>query len=75
MLGKEHLILFILLFFLFSTKTVYAYLDPGTGSYLFQIIIATILGLLMTLKISWRKVNSFLKRILKQRKSTNNDVK
>ena len=33
-----------------------AYLDLGTGSYVAQILIATLLGGLVTLKIYWKKL-------------------
>jgi len=37
----------------------YAYLDPGTGSYIFQLLIAGLFGLLFVLKIYWNRVKSF----------------
>ena len=37
-----------------------AYVDPGTGSYLLQLLIATILGSLFAIKIYWRKIINFL---------------
>ncbi len=40
----------------------YAYLDPGTGSYLFQIIVAALLGMPFAVKIFWRKVVAIFKR-------------
>ena len=38
-----------------------AYLDPGTGSYLFQLLIAGVLAGLVTLKLTWRNVMAWLK--------------
>ena len=38
----------------------YAYLDPGTGSYIFQLLIAGLLGLAFLLKVYWNKVKSFV---------------
>jgi len=49
----------------------YAYLDPGTGSFFFQLIIAAILGGLFTLKLFWVKIKSAFLRafpFLKKRK-------
>ena len=40
---------------------VYAYLDPGTGSYVFQILMATSLGVLYAIKLFWRHGRSCLK--------------
>ncbi len=36
-----------------------AYLDPGTGSYLFQILIAGLIGGLFAIKIFWVKIKGF----------------
>jgi len=37
-----------------------AYVDPGTGSYFLQILIAGMLGAAFTVKLYWRKIKSFL---------------
>jgi hypothetical protein len=44
--------------------TAYAYLDPGTGSYLVQLLVAGILGALYLVKIYWNKIRDTFKRIL-----------
>ena len=36
-----------------------AYLDPGTGSFLFQTVIAVVLGAAFTLKTYWQRVKGF----------------
>ncbi len=57
--------LLFVLAFLFSTPShVQAYLDPGTGSYVTQIIIGIILGGLYAVKIYWRKIVNFYKVII-----------
>lgn len=44
------------------TQNAYAYLDLGTGSYFFQIIISFIVGGLFSIKLFWKKIkNKFLK--------------
>lgn len=54
-------IIFIIAFFLFFTKPVLAYLDPGSGSFIFQVVVATILGGIFSLKMYFRKLkNIFL---------------
>ena len=40
-------------------KYIFLYLDPGSGSYLLQVIIAAILGGLMFFKNFWIKIKSF----------------
>lgn len=50
-------------FYLVLTREVYAYLDPGTGSYILQLVIAGILGVLFAVKMFWVKVKSFFVNI------------
>ena len=50
-------------FYLVLTREVYAYLDPGTGSYILQLVIAGILGGLFAVKMFWVKVKSFFVNI------------
>ena len=38
---------------------VHAYLDPGTGSYLFQILIAALVGGLFAVKLFWGRIKAF----------------
>jgi hypothetical protein len=40
-----------------------AYLDPGSGSYIIQLIIAGFMGALFMLGIYWRRVKAYLKNI------------
>lgn len=47
---------FIILFFCVFTQDAYAYLDPGTGSYFLQILIASLLGALFFIKSFWRVI-------------------
>ena len=44
---------------LLLSDNVYAYIDPATGSYIFQLILAGLLGALFTLKIFWKSVKNF----------------
>ncbi len=38
------------------------YLDPGSGSFILQILIATIVGSLFLVKVYWNKLKAFFKR-------------
>jgi len=42
----------------------YAYLDPGTGSYIFQILIAVFLGGLFAIKLFWGRIKNFCLRLM-----------
>ena len=47
--------------FLFFPATAQAYIDPGTGSYVLQLLLAGFLGALFALKVFWRRVVGFLR--------------
>jgi len=44
---------------LFPTKA-YAYLDPGAGSSILQLLIASLLGTLYAAKLHWTRIKSLL---------------
>jgi hypothetical protein len=46
----------------------HAYLDPGTGSYMLQIVIAGIVSALFTLKLFGRKLVAFFSELFKGKK-------
>ncbi len=39
-----------------------AYLDPGTGSFVLQLLIAGFLGLVLAIKIFWNRIVTFFRR-------------
>jgi hypothetical protein len=41
-------------------RQAHAYLDPGTGSYVLQILIAGLIGLSFALKMYYRNLKAFL---------------
>ena len=58
-----NLLIAIILMLLILPQSSYAYLDPGTGSYIIQIIIAGFLGGIFALKIFWKQIKVFFKKI------------
>ncbi len=44
------------------TRNAYAYIDPGTGSYLLQILIASVVSGLFFVKLWWAKIKAFVFR-------------
>lgn len=46
----------------FQTRA-YAYLDPGSGSYLFQIMLASFVGTAFAVKAYWIQIKNFLKKL------------
>jgi hypothetical protein len=41
----------------------YAYLDPGTGSYIFQLLLAAFVGLAFVIKVFWARIKGFFAKI------------
>ena len=60
-----------LILFLWSIKDAHAYIDPGTGSYIIQVIIGGALGAAFALKVYWRKIKFYFANLLS--KQTKND--
>lgn len=50
---------FLCLFCLFSVQEVYSYIDPGTGTYLIQLLIASFAAVLYFVKVFWSQIKSF----------------
>lgn len=46
------------------TPPAHAYLDPGTGSYIFQLLLAAVVGLAFVVKVFWGRIKSFFSRLL-----------
>ena len=58
----------IALFCFITPNRLYGYLDAGTGSYMVQIIIAFAAGGAFAIKIFWRRIYGFIKRIFSKNK-------
>ena len=61
--------LFVLFFLDLFTPKAYAYLDPGMGSSIFQIMIAVIVGGLFALKLFRAKIVLFFTKLFSRRKN------
>ncbi len=59
----------IILLSLALAKPAHAYLDPGTGSYLIQILIGFAAGGAYLVKLFWRQITGFFKKIFSKKKS------
>ncbi len=49
---------------LMSSRPAYAYIDPGTGSYVLQMLIAVLLAALFALKQYWARIKDFFRNKL-----------
>lgn len=50
--------------FIFSAKPASAYIDPGTGSIMLQIIIGSLLAAFFIIKSSWQSLTLLIKRVV-----------
>jgi hypothetical protein len=50
------------LFVFIAVKDVFAYLDPGTGSYMLQIIVGAFAAGFFVIKHYWTRIKTMLKR-------------
>jgi hypothetical protein len=46
----------------------YAYLDPGTGSYFLQLMVAGLLGASFALKVFWKRIRSAFRSFFSKEK-------
>lgn len=58
------LVLGYLLILLFVPFTTQAYLDPGAGSYVVQVLVAGLLAIGVTVRVYWRSISRFARRLL-----------
>ena len=72
--GKKWGMFFIAVLFtcLFFPERSYAYIDPGTGSYVIQLLLAAVVGGLFALKIFWKNVKTFFKNLFQGGKKPEN---
>lgn len=57
---KSPLFLLIIIGLMLSSAPAFAYIDPGTGSFLVQGIIAVFIGVGVTGKLYWHKIKAML---------------
>ena len=54
---------------LIINSSILAYLDPGSGSFILQLILASLVGSLFLFKNFWKKLLSFLRGIFSRDRS------
>lgn len=68
----QQLILVGILFTIF-TKPAHAYLDPGTGSFLLQVIVGGFLGGVFIIKGYWQRISAFFTKKKSNQSSTSTE--
>ena len=64
---------FSILYIIIVYQPAYAYIDPSTGSYLLQLLLAGLLGALFAVKMFLRNLKSYFSNLLNKGESLNND--
>jgi len=59
---------FILLQFIFI-QNLFAYLDPGTGSYILQLLMMVLVGGVVAIKTFWQSIKNFISSIFNKNHS------
>ncbi|MCU0244827.1 MAG: hypothetical protein MUE80_08955 [Acidobacteria bacterium] len=54
--------------------TAAAYIDPGTGSYVLQVAVAVLVGLAFSIKVFWKKIAAFLRKVFAGKKGGGADA-
>ena len=65
-------VIFLFIFYVITAKRAYAYLDPGSGSFMFQLLVGAILGGLFTIKIYFKKIKLFFIKLFNKQKKDKN---
>lgn len=50
-----------------SSSGAYAYIDPGTGSYVLQVVVASVLAAAFVVKSTWRSIRDAVVRRIGKR--------
>jgi hypothetical protein len=66
-------LVFVVLLLVASTQVAYAYVDPGTGSYVIQILIAALVGAAFAVRVYWNKIKGLFSRSSSEEQGTESD--
>jgi hypothetical protein len=54
------------LLLLVFARNLYAYIDPGTGSYFLQLLMASLLGASFAIKLYWKRIKTFFANVMRK---------
>ncbi|GAH84215.1 unnamed protein product [marine sediment metagenome] len=61
------------LFVLVLTRQAYGYIDPGTGSFILQVLLASLLGTAVAVKMFWRQIVGYFGKLFSRRRKDDPD--
>ena len=59
-MNYSNFIFFLIIIFSLTIANMYGYIDPGTGSYIIQVLIAGTAAGLYTIKVYWKSIKTFV---------------
>ncbi|MEX2599370.1 MAG: hypothetical protein WD533_06910 [Dehalococcoidia bacterium] len=71
--GVTNAALIVAGFLVLSQRDAFAYLDPGTGSMLFQVVAGAVLASLFAVKMFWYRIKAFVTTTVGRRQAEQND--
>ncbi len=63
----SHITKVLIFLLVFLDVSVYAYIDPGVGSFVFQMLIAGLVGASFLIKIFWKQIKRFFRKYIMRR--------
>ena len=58
---------------LVAAREAHGYIDPGTGSFILQVALSSLLGMAVAIKMFWKQILAFIGRILSKRRKSDSD--
>ena len=74
LIGFKNVVILTVILFFCSICQVHAYIDPGTGSYIIQMMIGGLLGATFALKIYWKKIKAYFSTLFSKRTKSDNGI-
>jgi hydrogenase-4 membrane subunit HyfE len=66
---SSYVVAFVVLAVAFlAVAPVHAYVDPGSASYVFQLLVGTVLGALFVIRSYWSRLKTFISRVFFSRR-------
>lgn len=72
--GSKLCFVFLLAAWLVAAPPAHAYVDPGSASMFFQILIGSLLGAVVAIKLYWQKLKAFFRRNSSENKKNSSAV-
>jgi hypothetical protein len=60
--SRTHFLLFVAVLLLATPNQLPAYIDPGSGSFFVQMLVAGVLGASVTIKTFWKQIKAYFTR-------------